>query len=91
MAVVNFADIILQLNRPVEARKLVEGLVRKYPNYAEAHAALAAILWSEDRRSSAEDQFTEATIREPLYREIGYLHYLLLPKLLFDGNLLISH
>lgn len=68
------ALVLFQLNRPVEARKLVEGLVRKYPNYAEAHAALAAILWSEDRRSSAEDQFTEATIREPLYREIGWVN-----------------
>eukprot|EP01018_Ginkgo_biloba_P007754 Gb_05022 [translate_table: standard] len=68
------ALVLFQLRRPEEARKIVEGLVRKYPNYAEAHAALAAILWSENRRSGAEDQFTEATIREPLYREIGWVN-----------------
>uniref|UniRef100_A0A0D6QWT7 Uncharacterized protein n=1 Tax=Araucaria cunninghamii TaxID=56994 RepID=A0A0D6QWT7_ARACU len=68
------ALVLFQLNRAEEARKLVEGLVRKYPNYAEAHAALAAILWSENRRSGAEQQFTEATIREPLYRNIGWVN-----------------
>ncbi|XP_057845612.2 uncharacterized protein LOC131055019 [Cryptomeria japonica] len=68
------ALILFQLNRPEEARKLVEGLVRKYPNYSEARAALAAILWSENRRSGAEEQFTQATIQEPLYRNIGWLN-----------------
>ena len=48
----------------------MQGLVRKYPNYAEAHAALAAILWSEGEVSKAEGQFSEATRREPLYRDI---------------------
>lgn len=53
-----------------ESKKLLQGLVRKYPNYTEAHAALAALLWSEGRRSNAEEQFSEATNREPMYTKI---------------------
>lgn len=63
---------ILQLDRLEEARKLVQGLVRKYPNYAEAHAVLAAVLWKEGSRSKAEEQFSEATSREPKYSDIRY-------------------
>lgn len=61
---------MLQLQRSEEARKLMQGLVRKYPNYAEAHAALAAVFWSEGDRSRAEEQFSEATRREPLYGDL---------------------
>ena len=60
----------LKLEKPEDAKKLMQGLVRKYPNYAEAHAALAAVLWSEGEVSKAEGQFSEATRREPLYRDI---------------------
>lgn len=61
-----------QLDRLEEARKLIQGLVRKYPNYTEAHAALAAVLWKEGNRSLAEEQFSEATSREPKYSDIRY-------------------
>eukprot|EP00252_Welwitschia_mirabilis_P000020 TRINITY_DN10014_c0_g1_i1.p1 TRINITY_DN10014_c0_g1~~TRINITY_DN10014_c0_g1_i1.p1 ORF type:complete len:320 (+),score=55.10 TRINITY_DN10014_c0_g1_i1:116-1075(+) len=67
------ALVLFQLNRIDEARKLFESLVRKYPNYAEAHAALAAILWGKGLRSRAEDQLTEALMREPLYKDIGWV------------------
>ena len=60
----------MKLEKPEDAKKLMQGLVRKYPNYAEAHAALAAVLWSEGEVSKAEGQFSEATRREPLYRDI---------------------
>jgi Tfp pilus assembly protein PilF len=61
---------LLQLDRLEETRKLVQGLVRKYPNYAEAHAVLAAVLWREGNRDQAEGQFSEATSREPRYQDI---------------------
>ncbi|KAI5073349.1 hypothetical protein GOP47_0011362 [Adiantum capillus-veneris] len=67
------ALILFQLQRSQEARKLLQGLVRKYPNYAEAHAALAAVLWSEGDRSRAEEQFSEATKREPLYGDLRWV------------------
>jgi Tfp pilus assembly protein PilF len=59
-----------QVGRLEEAKKLLQGLVRKYPNYTEAHAALAAVLWREGKRSNAEEQFSEATNREPMYSKI---------------------
>lgn len=61
---------MLQLDRLDECKKLVQGLVRKYPNYAEAHAVLAAVLWKEGNRAQAEGQFEEATVREPKYQDI---------------------
>ncbi|MCO5553662.1 hypothetical protein L7F22_032269 [Adiantum nelumboides] len=67
------ALILFQLQRSQEAKKLLQGLVRKYPNYTEAHAALAAVLWSEGDRSRAEEQFSEATKREPLYGDLRWV------------------
>lgn len=67
------ALVLFQLERPEEAKKLMQGLVRKYPNYAEAHAALAAVFWSEGERGRAEDEFSEATRREPLYANIRWV------------------
>ncbi|KAJ7520912.1 hypothetical protein O6H91_19G029200 [Diphasiastrum complanatum] len=65
--------IAYELQKPEEASKLIQSLVRKYPNYAEAHAALAALLWSEDRRSSAEDQFSKALNDEPKFQDIRWV------------------
>lgn len=67
------ALVLFELNRLEECRKLVQGLVRKYPNYAEAHAVLAAVLWKEGNRDLAEGQFSEATVREPRYKDIRWV------------------
>ncbi|KAG0570608.1 hypothetical protein KC19_6G174800 [Ceratodon purpureus] len=67
------ALVLFQLDRLEETRKLVQGLVRKYPNYAEAHAVLAAVLWKEGNRDQAEGQFNEATSREPRYKDIRWV------------------
>lgn len=61
---------LLQLNRREESKKLFQGLVRKYPYYTEAHAALAAVLWTEGQRSWAEEQFTQTTYQEPKFKDI---------------------
>lgn len=63
-------SIAFQVGRSEESKKLLQGLVRKYSNYAEAHAALAAVLWSAGSRSGAEEQFSEATNREPLFKDL---------------------
>lgn len=54
-----------QLKRPDEAAQQISSIVRKYPNYAEAHAALAAILWSQGKRARAEGELNAATTQEP--------------------------
>lgn len=80
------ALVLFQVKRSEEARKLMQGLVRKYPNYAEAHAALAAVLWSVGERSRAEEQFSEATKREPLYADIRWIN----SELLWPPNMVTA-
>eukprot|EP00850_Spirogloea_muscicola_P004921 SM000022S07135 [mRNA] locus=s22:120745:122939:+ [translate_table: standard] len=64
---------LFQLERPSEAAQLMKGLVRKYPNYAEAHAALAAVLWSSDKQPGAEDEYRQATEQEPNFESIQWV------------------
>ncbi|GAQ81661.1 hypothetical protein KFL_000860330 [Klebsormidium nitens] len=59
------ATVLFQLKRPDEAAQQISSIVRKYPNYAEAHAALAAILWSQGKRARAEGELNAATTQEP--------------------------
>lgn len=51
-----------------DAERLIRSIVRKYPNYAEAHAALAGVLWGEGRLGAAEEQLSEAIEFEPNFR-----------------------
>ncbi|KAL2633095.1 hypothetical protein R1flu_004574 [Riccia fluitans] len=67
------ALLLFQVGRGEEAKKLLQGLVRKYSNYAEAHAALAAVLWNAGSRSGAEEQYTEATNREPQFKDLSWI------------------
>jgi Tfp pilus assembly protein PilF len=63
-------DFHLQLQRPDEAVQQISSIVRKYPNYAEAHAALAAIFWSQGKRARAEGELNAATNQEARLRTI---------------------
>jgi hypothetical protein len=38
---------MFQVDDVAGARRMMQGIVRKYGNYAEAHAALAAVNWSQ--------------------------------------------
>jgi hypothetical protein len=38
---------MFQLDDAAGAKRMMQGIVRKYGNYAEAHAALAAVNWSQ--------------------------------------------
>ena len=59
-----------QLDRVEDATRVLQGLVRKYPNYSEAHAALAAVLWKEDKRGAAEEEYSEASLQEPRFKNL---------------------
>ncbi|XP_024534367.1 small glutamine-rich tetratricopeptide repeat-containing protein alpha-like isoform X1 [Selaginella moellendorffii] len=67
------ALVLFQLDQVQAAKKLLQGLVRKYPNYAEAHAALAALLWKEGNRSQAEDQFNQAGVQNPNFSDARWI------------------
>lgn len=64
------SSLHLQLQRPDEAVQQISSITRKYPNYAEAHAALAAIFWSQGKRARAEGELNAATNQEPRLRTI---------------------
>lgn len=49
------------------AQQQLRGLVRKYGRYAEAHAALAAMQWMDDKQSEAEEHLARATELEPIW------------------------
>lgn len=68
------AGMLFQVEKAQEAKKVMQGLVRKYPNYTEAHAALAAVLWSEGKEQSAEGEFSVATEQNSRYRDMRWVH-----------------
>jgi len=41
------ATLLFQTGDPAAARRMMQGIVRKNGNYAEAHAALAAVEWAQ--------------------------------------------
>lgn len=65
------AALIFQCSDPELAEQKLRGLTRKYSNYAEAHAALAAVQWSNGKLDQAEEHFARATeIDENLWKNI---------------------
>ena len=58
------ATMLFQLGSLDDAEKVMKALVRKYPNYAEAYAALAALHWKRGETAKAEDDFSHAVAVE---------------------------
>jgi tetratricopeptide (TPR) repeat protein len=54
------AALLFQTGNTDKAQQQLRGLVRKYGNYAEAHAALAAMQWASGAVESAEEQLARA-------------------------------
>eukprot|EP00897_Mesotaenium_endlicherianum_P001483 jgi/Mesen1/1362/ME000013S00852 len=67
------AQMLVQLDRLRDAEKMLQSLVRKYPNFTEAHASLAAVFWREGKRGNAEEEFTAATLQESKYKDIRWV------------------
>lgn len=55
------ATLLFQTGDSQRAQQQVRGLVRKYGNYAEAHAVLAAMQWADGAQELAEEQLSRAT------------------------------
>ena len=54
------AALLFQCGNDARAEQQLKGLVRKYGNYAEAHAALAAVQWDAGKIGLAEEQLARA-------------------------------
>lgn len=55
------ATLRFQVGDVAKAKSQLQGLVRKYGTYGEAHAALAAIYWAEGQVDGAEEEFARAS------------------------------
>ena len=62
-----------QLNQFAQAEKELRTLIRKYPMFADARAALTALLWREGSLGEAESHWTAAFGLDSRYREEQWL------------------
>jgi hypothetical protein len=51
----------------------MQGVTRKNSNYAEAHAALAALEWSQGEQERAEQQFYRAATLDARWSDLGWI------------------
>ena len=70
-AMVNKAVADFQLGRDDIAFKQLRTLLRKYPDFADARAALAAALWDAGLQAQAEEEW--GRVNDPRYRDLSWL------------------
>jgi len=57
---VRSAVLKFQIGDEQKAAQQLRGVVRKYGNYAEAHAALGSVYWSQGKLGEAEEELAKA-------------------------------
>ncbi|EFJ52362.1 hypothetical protein VOLCADRAFT_86720 [Volvox carteri f. nagariensis] len=67
------AQLMYQVGNSEGAVRAVKGVIRKNPNYAEAHTTLAAMLWSQGQLAAAEGQLEAALELGGRWRDEGWL------------------
>jgi len=73
LARVNYGMALYQVDRPDEALQVLRSVVRKYPNFPDARAALTAGLWAENQRGEAESQWVAVTGLDSRYKDIDWV------------------
>eukprot|EP00890_Picochlorum_soloecismus_P002475 jgi/Picsp_1/3228/NSC_06068-R1_tetratricopeptide tpr_1 repeat-containing protein len=61
------AAMLFQVGEVDKATRQLKGVVRKNRNYAEAHAALSAVLWSSGNPEMAEEELSKALEMDPAW------------------------
>ena len=64
---------LYQLDDLQEAKRQLRNLIRRYPLFADARAALCALLWREGSRGEAESHWVAAAGLNPIYRDATWL------------------
>ena len=67
----NRAEALFQLGRDSEAIKELRRLLRRFPDFDDARAALAAMLWASNEGARAEDEWLR--VGDPRYRDRAWL------------------
>jgi tetratricopeptide (TPR) repeat protein len=70
-AMMNKAVADFQLGKDEIAFKQLRTLLRKYPDFADARAALAAALWEAGLQAQAEEEW--GRVNDPRYRDLSWL------------------
>lgn len=70
-AMVNKAVADFQLGKDNIAFKQLRTLLRRYPDFADARAALAAALWDAGLQAQAEEEW--GRVNDPRYRDLSWL------------------
>ncbi|WP_448574253.1 tetratricopeptide repeat protein [Trichothermofontia sp.] len=65
----NYALALYQTDRAGEALQTLRRLVRKYPNFADARAALTAVLWAQGQQGEAESNWVAVVGLDPRYQD----------------------
>ena len=73
LARVNYGLALYQVDRSVEALKVLRGVVRKYPNFPDARAALTAGLWASNKRGEAESQWVAVEGLDSRYKDVDWV------------------
>ena len=62
-----------QLGKIDESEKELKKLIRRYPNFADARAALTALYWSKGESGKAESNWISVTELDPRYSDEEWL------------------
>ncbi|MEB3213793.1 MAG: tetratricopeptide repeat protein [Leptolyngbyaceae bacterium] len=73
LPVVNRALALYQVGETETSIKAIKGLARKYPQFADARAALTAVLWDQGKQGEAESNWVGARGLDRRYRDIEWV------------------
>jgi len=69
----NRALALYQVGETDEAIQALKGLARKYPRFADARAALTAVLWDQGQQGEAESNWVSANGLDGRYKDIDWV------------------
>lgn len=67
------AALLFQNEDETAAARMMQGIVRKNGNYAEAHAALAAVEWARGEGARAEEQLVRALQQDRSWGDVRFV------------------
>ena len=73
LARVNYGLTLYQLGNTQDSIRVLRSVVRKYPNFVDARAALTAGLWATNQRGEAESQWVAVSGLDKRYQDIDWV------------------
>jgi tetratricopeptide (TPR) repeat protein len=70
---INYALTLYQVGQAEESIRLLRNLVRKYPRFVDARAALTAALWVQGKQGEAESQWVSVASLDNRYKDLKWV------------------